>query len=329
MKDPVIIVWAILAFITIFWSRWCLKRYARSLDSVAPIHILAFALGSSALGCLMPILVKTELWSLWINRLVLLILGILQIWSLYRQTWIVRNKFDKTKDSLVVELSFTMVLAFLCSVCYVLSPRALGFFKLGKAMPDTGLWDAPLYFLLPFLVFKLADWASQIPFRTVEAPWFSPLETVNPEHWPWRDLTRVDFQIAESLLEEYTLFGRKSVPWIEVPRESPLGKVFNLTMDERRKKQGVRTIQDIGNEYDGAPKFWWIFSIKFIWWRPSTWFRRPRYLNPNFTIAKNQILNGDIVKARRISAENATMPANQPWSGATDFDPDKTIFIQR
>lgn len=179
MKDPVVIVWGILTIVAVFWLRWCLKRYGRALDPVAQIHILAFALTCSALGCLLPLLVQDELDALWINRLVLLTLGILQVWSLYRQSWVKRDKYESANDSLIPELSFTLVVGLLCAVCFVLSPRALGFFKLGKSVPDTGLWDAPLFFLLPFIVFKLADWASQIPYRTVEAPWFSPLEPIN------------------------------------------------------------------------------------------------------------------------------------------------------
>ncbi len=328
MKDPVIIVCGILTIIAIMWSKWCLKKHNRSLDSVATIHVLAFALVCSAFGCLMPMMVKSEIWLLWMNRILLLVFGILQVWSLYRQSWVVRDKFDRAKDSLWPEFSFTVVVALLCSFCFIASPRALGFFSLSKAMPDTGLWDAPLYFLISFFVFKLFDRAGQKPFRTVEAPWFSPIEAVNPQKWPWRDLTRVDFQVAESLLEEYTVFGRQSTPWIEIPRAAQLGLVFNLNMDERRKIKGVRTIQDIGNEYDGAPKFWWLFSVKVVWWKPSTWFRKPRFLNPNLTVAQNGVLNGDIIKARRMPAESAVMPASA-WAGASDYDPEKTVFIQR
>ncbi len=262
MKDPVVIVWGILTLLAAIWSKWALKRHDRSLDGVTQIHILAFALASSAVGCLMPMIVEDEIWALWVNRAVLLLLGILQVWSLYRQTWTVRDRYEWPKDSIHPELAFTTVVALLCSVCYVLSPRALGFFNLGKAMRDTGLWDAPLYFLLPLLIFKLADWAGQVPWRSVEAPWFTPVEVVNPEKWPWRDLMRVEFSLATSLVEQYTLFGRHAEPWIEVPREAQLGATFVLTMQVRRTKQGVRTIQDLGNEYDGAPKFWWLFSIK-------------------------------------------------------------------
>lgn len=57
--------------------------------------------------------------------------------------------------------------------------------------------------------------------------------------------------------------------------------------------------------------------------------RRPRYLNPEWSIDKNQIRNGDIVKARRLPADSAMLPSNRPWAGMSDFDPDKTVFIQR
>ena len=329
MKEPVIIVWGVLTIISAFWLKWCMKRYGRQFDATTPWHLLAFALLSSIAAVVFQLTMKESLHLVWASRLTLLVIGTLQVWSLYRQSLVKRDKYNYEKDSLATETAFTLSLGLLCSICYALSPRLLAIFKVPKGIPDLSIWDAPLLFLLPLLVYKLFDFASQIPFRYVENTWFYPLETVHVENWPWRDLVRVNFRLTNSLLEEYRLFGRKADPWIEIPREASLGNIFRLTMQERRKKQGLTTIQDLGTEYGGEPQFWWLFKIKFILWRPSTWRRKPRYLNPDLSIAANKIQNDDVILAKRVPADKNMLPINRPWTGKADFDSEKTIILNR
>ena len=227
------------------------------------------------------------------------------------------------------EAAFTVLLALLTSICFVSFPRLLGFIEVAEHHDHLPTWDAPTVFILPFLVFKFGDFAGQVPFRVVENIWFFPLETVSVADWPWRQLVRVNFQVAGSLLEEYRWFGKNTYPWIEVPQEQSLGRIFRLTMQERRKKQGLSTIQDLGNEYAGAPKFWWLFSIKFVWWHPATWSRQPRFLNPDLSIAANKVRPGDIILARRVPADPAMSPSNRPWLSQPNFDSEKTTIIKR
>ena len=329
MKEPIVIIWSTLVILVGIWLRWSLKRQQRSFDRETPIHIFVLVLLSSLAGITFQMTMKDSLHIVWASRLAFFCIGILHVWSLYHRKWMKRDKFNYVKDSFQPELAFTIALALGCSIAFVLSPRLMGLLRIGGIKPDFTLWDAPLVFLLPFLLFKLGDIASQIPYRFVEKNWFYPQELVNADKIPWRDLIRVNFIVANSLMEEYRLFGRRAHPWIEVPRELTLDKVFCLMVQERRKKQGLAIIQDLGSEYGGEPQFWWLFRLKFVWWKPSTWRRKPRYLNPDLSIGANNIRGGDIIIAWRVPADKEMMPANRPWTGRVDFDPEKTTVINR
>jgi hypothetical protein len=44
-----------------------------------------------------------------------------------------------------------------------------------------------------------------------------------------------------------------------------------------------------------------LFSIKFMWKKPNTWFRSIRYLDPMQATVEGELLPTDIVVARRMS----------------------------
>ena len=177
-------------------------------------------------------------------------------------------------------------------------------------------------------MFKLGDLSSQIPFKMVENPWLFPLEKINPQDLPWRNLMQVNFQVKQSLLDEYNLFSWAVGTWVEAPREVTLGQVFHLCIQERRPRKDLKTIQDMGDEYDGQPQFCWIFWIKLKWYDPSTWFRKPRYLNPDLSIEHNKIRSSDVVIARRIPGSGKKQ-SSIDYKGMIGDDPEKTIIIQR
>ncbi len=331
MRDPVIIIWTILAILAGFWFRWSLRRHSRSIDSATSWHILGIVLLTSVTGITLQLTMKNSLHLVWASRVALFLIGIIQVWSLYYRSWIKRDKHNYLKDSFEPELTFTLTIAIVCSICFVMSPRLLNipYLKLPRITPDYTVWDAPVIFILPYLIFKLGDFGSQIPYRFVEKIWFYPHELVSAEKIPWREIVRVNFVVANTLLDEYRIFGRRSHPWIEVPREAPFEKVFCLMVQERRKKQGLSIIQDVGNEYGGEPKFWWLFKVKFVIWRPSTWRRKIRYVNPFLSVAANGLRSGDTIRAWRVPADKEMLPENHPWKGQSSIDPEKTILIHR
>lgn len=329
MEEQMIFIWGIMIVFSAIGFKWCLKHYSRKADAGLSFHLLGFALLSSMAATVINLTLGKSLHTIWVGRLVLLLVGVLHATLLYRRAFAKRDFTRYETDSLVPEMVFSILVAHLCSLSYQLSPRLLDFFNIATVYPDSAYWDAPLVLLLPFLVVKLFDLTGQVPFRIVENMWFYPIESIDARDWPRRDLINVNFSIASSLREEYRIFGRKVNQWIEVPREATLGNIFRLLQQERRKEQGRTTIQDIGTEYDGEPQFWWLFKKKFVWWKPSTWGVGIRYLNPDLSISANKITNEDIITAFRIPASKDQIPSGKPWINESGNDSDKTSILYR
>lgn len=326
MREPVIIIWAILALISGFVFMWLAKAYKRKPGRYMTIHKLVLYLLTLGASFLVYYSLSKSLHLIWVSRLSVFTLAVLHTWALYIQPLSERNKFEYEEDSFWPEFVFTAIQAFAVSIVFVFSPQLFGLVEYSVDVSAT-LWDLPLSFLMPFLLLKLSDYASQMPNRLVENPWVFPIEPVVTESWPWRNLLQVNFQVRKSLLDEYKLFGAVANPWIESPKEVPLGDVFRLVIQERRKRADLETIQDLGDEYDGQAKFWWLFSIKQVWWNPYTWFRKPRYLDPNQSIMKNMVRKNDIILLRRISSEGIDL-SGMVSSKRDGIDPEQTVIIK-
>ena len=246
---------------------------------------------------------------------------------MYKRPWTLRHEFKYEEDAFLVEFLFVLSGGLICGLAFVTSPQAFEVVPYSVDL-SSDYWDIPLVYLLPFLIFKMSDYSSQIPYRLVENPWVFPLEAENPETWPWRDLMQVNFEIKRSLLDEYNIFSWSARPWIESPKEVSLGKIFRLAMQERRQRKDLSSIQDMGDEYDGTPRFCWIFSFKRIWYNPATWFRQPRFVNPDLSLKQNKIRKGDIIVARRIPGDG-TKPSGINYENMLHEDDDKTVIVKR
>ncbi|MEM1119169.1 MAG: TssN family type VI secretion system protein [Bacteroidota bacterium] len=326
MQEPLVIVWAILIFIIGILFVWVIKRKKRKLGKYVAVHKLGLMLLSTGIGFLLFYFFYQNTHLIWVSRLTFLLLGILNVWVAYSQDFTERDTFDYKKDSMLPEVLFMLLHAFLATLAFTIAPQMFG---LVKYEVDVSMLfgDLPLVFILPFLVFKVSDLASQVPYRSVENPWVYPLEAINAESWPWRNLMQINFQVKKSLLEEYHLFDWPVNPWIEAPKEITLGNIFCLIMQERRQRRELTTIQDLGNEYTGEPQFGWLFSIKVIWWNPSTWFRSPRYLNPDLSMIANKVKKRDIIVARRVPWVD--QPISASYAKDTDYDSDRTVIVHR
>lgn len=306
---------------------WAVKAYKRKPGRYITIYKLLLLLVSLGASFLVHYFLEDSPHLIWAVRLTVVVVASIHVWATYIQPLAKRDKYKYENDSFAPEFVFTALEALLVSISFALSPQL---FKLIEYRVDVSaaLWDLPLVFLLPFLVFKLTDFASQIPYRVIENPWIFPLEPVNVENWPWRNLMQVNFQLKKSLLDEYRLFRAPAKPWIEAPKEIPLGEVFRLVIQERRRRPDLTTIQDMGDEYAGDARFWWLFSIKVKWWNPATWIRNPRYLNPDQSIAQNKVQKNDVILLRRIPREG-TDPQNFRYREHEGYDPDKTVIIHK
>ncbi len=327
MRETTVIIWCLLLFVFGAALLFFAKRKKRKLDKYAGIYKLILALLTFLVSILAYWLAADTPHVIWVSRATVLLLGGINVYALYRRPWTVRHPTDFKQDAFLTEFLFVTVSGLLTATVFVAAPQSVGIIEYSKDV-SAGIPDAPLIFLLPFLLFKLHDFAGQMPFRTVENPWIFPLEPVNAEEWPRRDLMQVNFEVRRSLTDEYDLRARPARPWIEAPKEVTVGMIFRLAMQERRKRADLGSIQDMGDEYDGTPQFCWLFSVKRIWYNPMTWHRNPRFINPDLSIKQNKIQKRDIISARRIPGDGSKA-AGLNYAADYGEDTDKTVIINR
>jgi len=328
MSEFVILIWGILTMILGFLLVFLMKKQKRKLEKYWMIYKLVLIVLSFLVSAVAYYFLVDSPHVIWVVRLGILLLGTLNVWILYRRPWPVRNAFKFEEDAFWPEFVFVLLGGLLVSIAFATTPQTLGIIDYSVNVSET-FWDGPIVFLLPFLVFKMSDISSQVPFKIVENPWVFPLERINASEWPMRELMQVNFEVKRSLLDEYNLFSWWAKPWIEAPKEVNLGQAFQLAMQERRRKSELVSIQDLGDEYDGPPRFVWIFSFKKVWYNPMTWFRNPRYINPDLSIKQNDIQKGDVIVARRVPGDGST-PVNRDYGQYTSGDDnDKTVLIKR
>jgi hypothetical protein len=263
---------------------------------------------------------------IWFNRVNMILLGGLTTWALYYRSWAQRSTSQFKSDSFVTELLFVAASACVSSALYALAPQWIQIVPLAD---DYSLhsWDWPLLFFLPVAWLKTCDLVGQVPFKTVENPFIFTIEEEDIRNWPRRDLMQVNFRLKNSLEHEFDLFTWNSKPWIEAPKEVSLGRVFRLMIQQRRLRQDLDTIQDMGDEYNGTPGFWWAFKVKFDLLRPSTWKKSSHYLNPDLSLKQNGIANGDLIIAQRLPGDGKKVELDYGIADEEDFG--KTVIINR
>ncbi|HKL03704.1 MAG TPA: TssN family type VI secretion system protein [Cryomorphaceae bacterium] len=328
MRSIVIVVWSVFFIISAASLVFLLKKRKRKMAKLDYLFPVIYGFAGLGLGYLFFMDWLSELHQIWTSRLVFLVLGIAQTTVLMKRDWTIRDRFLYHKDSILPEMLYTFSLAFLTAGLFIMG----GTYSLVNQSiytdPSIGYWDLPLLFVLPFFWQKLFDMAGQRPQKTIAQQWAFPLEKVSAQNWPWRDLVTVNFQMKRSLLDEYNIFADEAKPWIEAPSEISLGAIFQLCLQERRGNKNLVTIQDLGDEYDGDPQFFWMFLRKTIWYKPNTWKKRTRLLDPQLSVKANKIDPDDIIVARRVSGHGlSTIFAEDEPN--MDEDSNKTVIIKR
>lgn len=328
MKEVQIGIWLVTVALLGFLFFRIIKRQKRALNRYAVLYKLGFVLLFVLTGIGLDYFLSGSPHSIWASRLLFLAIGTLHLGLLYQQSWTVRHRWQAAQDSFWGECIYTLILGILGGIAYSYGAKLIPWLALSSTHSSLLPWEAPLLVLLPFLLLKMGDLSSQIPYRVpyrvVEHAWVFPIEPAQTQDWPRHDLVQVNFQVSTSLQDEYRLFATPAAPWIEVPSKAPLGSVFRLLIQERRMRTELKSIRDLGDEFDGSPGFWWLFYIKSIWWNPLTWLRKQRYLNPALSLAENQVCERDIILGRRIPIE-----AIQHHQPDVPLDPDKTELIKR
>lgn len=326
MTELVILIWTILAATLTFVLLYVMKQQKRKLGKFMMIYVLILMVVVFLVSMATYWLGYPSVNMIWLDRLNFLLLGTIATWTLYYRPWTQRHQHDFKEDSILPETLFLAGAGCLSAVVYATAPQVIEVVPYSKDL-SADLWDIPLLFLFPIACLKMIDMAGQIPFWTVENPFIFTIEQEDIRNWPRRDLAQVNFRIKNSLEEEHDLFTWATKPWIEAPKEVQLGRVFRLLIQQRRTRTNLETIQDMGDEYDGLPSFWWGFKIKFQLFRPSTWSRSSTYLNPDLSLTQNGILNGDLIVATRIPGEGKKVDID--YGQIEDDDLGKTVIINR
>jgi hypothetical protein len=277
-------------------------------DWMTAIQMIAIGSLSFLAGCIVIDRFKNQPEHMdWVIRLVFLTFGCISTWGVFKLDWAVRNRFDAEKDCFEIEFAFISVVSSVSVLLFSVAPTWVNIVpnaKLVELLPAEHFWDVGLCGILPFLMIKVGDWASQIPYKDVENRWAYPIEPLNYEFWDWYDLMQINFEISQSLRTEYRLvqkpFNYVMNPWILAPKAQQVGAIFRVLVQERRKRRDLALIQDVGTEYRGEAPFWMLFRIKRIWYRPSTWSRKVRYVNPNLSVVENEIQQGDVIRVERV-----------------------------
>lgn len=224
-------------------------------------------------------------------------LGIVHLWFMYRKLfWSKRDGYDKSKDSFLPEFIYTLIVLCFLAVGVM---GVMGY--LGGVFKMKNYWNISILFSVPFLFVKTFDLLNQIPLRDFSRKWTFSDQRIGEDNWQWENEIWVSFLVKENLEGTLLKKGRYASFRVSAPRRVPLGESFRLAIREYNRKRPEIIVQDLGFERENIDKFWWLFSVKFVWNQPHTWFREFRYLDPFVSPIKNKIGPKDIVLVKRIS----------------------------
>ena len=233
-----------------------------------------------------------------VMQFVFLLLGIFHVWWLYKKLfWSKRDTYQQERDSFLPEFVYTAAAMF-----FVVAGLIIVYGLLLRDFSQTGnYWAISILFIVPFLFIKAYDLLNQIPRRDFSKKWSFSSERIGEDNWDWVNETWINFEVKETRDAERRKTGRTARFRILVPRKVPLREMYRLAVREYNKQSPEIVVQDLGFEKNNEGRFWWLFSIKCIWNRPDTWFRKVRYLDPYTSSSSNEIRPTDIILARRMS----------------------------
>ncbi|WP_207431284.1 TssN family type VI secretion system protein [Sabulibacter ruber] len=272
------------------------------LDKKTWVYAGVFAFVSLMTGAIMWLLYEMAQLPIFyifvIGLVIFLIAGYFHLEKLYSLLWARRDADNWSKDSFLKEAGFTFslasVMSLICLMCFG--------FLLKKWDVAASMWGFLLIFPLPFLLTKAYDFLRQIPEKDFDKKWFYEVFPFDETQWKRENMVSVGFQVADSLQNEGRWFSKKARFSIVIPRDQELRMIYRLALREYHKKNPSVPVQELGYEEEG-PKFWWLFYVPFLLWKPRTWWRQNPYLDPNESIANNHLRNGDFIVAKRMMVE--------------------------
>lgn len=229
--------------------------------------------------------------------LLFLVIGSFHTVTLYDLFWATRDPESWKKDSLAKETGFTLGVA---AVMVLLFALVFGYLT-RKWEVAASMWALLLAFPLPFILLKAFDFMLQVPRPEFDKKWFYEIFPFDETQWKRENLVSVGFVVADSVANERKWFSTKARFSIVIPKDQELRLIYRLALREYHQKNPSVPVQELGYEHN-PPTFWWLFKIPFVLWKPSTWRRLPRYLDPYETIANNHLQNGDFISVKRMPA---------------------------
>ncbi len=226
-----------------------------------------------------------------------LVIGSFHTVTLYDLFWASRDPGSWKKDSLAKEAGFTGGLA---AVMLLLFALVFGYLT-QKWEVAASMWALLLAFPLPFILLKAFDFMLQVPRPEFDKKWFYEIFPFDETQWKRENLVSVGFVVADSQANEQKWFPKKARFSIVIPKDQELRLIYRLALREYHQKNPSVPVQELGYEHN-PPAFWWLFKIPFVLWKPRTWRRLPRYLDPYESIANNHLQNGDFITVKRMPA---------------------------
>jgi Type VI secretion system, TssN len=226
-----------------------------------------------------------------------LLFGIFHVWYMYKRLfWSKRDPFRPELDSFLPEFIYTICVMFFVSLGMV----AVSAYFVGLKSHAGSYWAVSELFMMPFLVVKIYDFFNQIPKQDFSQKWFFTNERINEDLWERINETWTYFEVKETWRDEGLKKGRVANFRIKAPREVPIRELFRLAVREYNRQGHDILVQDLGFEPVNKGRFWWLFSIKTVWNRPDTWFRKIRYLDPDLSTVHNHVYPDDVIVVKRV-----------------------------
>jgi hypothetical protein len=292
----------LLLFIFLFvWK--ILTHFNKKLDSITLFQTAALWSLSFLLGLLLVHLFKAQPQNLgWAYRLGLFGLGGLATWGLFRLDWVRRDLFHAEKDSFANEFIFMGLVGCGMVVLMSIAPILVGMatrLEMQQWFQGATFWDAGLCVLLPFLLAKITDSISQIPYHTLENRWTYPMTKV-PMEWSEPISARINFEMVPNAASEYRFWTSTIQTGVEVPATQTLGDVFCICVQGRQEDGRLPILEDLQAPHGERPLYWLSFRLKQF---GHPLLLTAPYLNPKDSIQSLGLRPDEVIRVERIPFE--------------------------
>jgi hypothetical protein len=216
------------------------------------------------------------------NQLCFLLLGAFHTFLLTKLIGIEEN------ESFIPELAFTLYVAFLGGAIIAAGLVFLNHGANGRYAP---IFASSLFALIiPWLFYRTYIFLVWIP-APLYKKWYYPVGEevdISDDMFEDKNIVVLKYSIQRTAANAKDIIDLR----MRAPLRIELGKFFRIGIDNNNEGDAGRPIE-FCDEF--SQPFGWNFYI-----RPK-WYQSPRYLDPDLTIAENELKEGEVVVAERIT----------------------------